>query len=82
MKHTGLGPNTMKPAREFLVNQGKLLATRLDNKGQNWEFEILNPETFQPFTSDWATDDPATVNTGWGTFTFADHFDEKEFDAE
>ncbi len=74
MKHAGLNTNTMKPAREFLIATGLITAFEEDSKGENWTYEILNPGTFQPFRSEWATDDPAEVNASGTRFVMADHF--------
>jgi hypothetical protein len=74
MKNSGLNPNTMKPARGFLIASGLVTASEEDSKGEHWTYEILNPGTFRPFTSEWRTDDPAAVMAGGTTFLMADQF--------
>lgn len=74
MKHSGLNPNTMKPAREFLIGQGLVTASPENVKGERWTFEILNPQTFQPFLSEWNTSDPAVVDASGTLVVMADHF--------
>lgn len=75
MKNAGLNPNTMKPARQFLIAKGLVFASEENSKGDHWTYEILNPGTFQSFRSEWRTDNPAEVSMGEGSsFLMADHF--------